>query len=161
MRVRTWLAVAAAATIPAVSFGQIHTFPNFPLDGLQEVPPNASPASGTGTVILNMNTMMVSWDVTFTGLIGAFTASHFHAPAPPGVNAGVVLAITGSLSGNRLMGSAPITATFAANMLAGLTYINIHTTQFPGGEIRGQVVPTPGALSLLGIAGLAAVRRRR
>ena len=50
-----------------------------------------------------------------------------------------------------------------ANILAGLTYVNIHSQMFPGGEIRGQIIPIPEPASagaaLLGIA--AFVRRRR
>jgi len=38
------------------------------------------------------------------------------------------------------------------NILAGLSYINFHTTQFPGGEIRGQIVtPEPSSIALAGI----------
>ena len=57
----------------------------------------------------------------------------------------------------------------AADLLAGLWYINIHTAAFPGGEIRGQVrqvtstVPEPGTLALFGIGlfGIGLAKRRR
>ena len=58
-------------------------------------------------------------------------------------------------------------ATLLAGMAAGTTYLNIHTSLFPGGEIRGflapAAVPEPVSLSLLGVglAGVAIRRRRR
>jgi hypothetical protein len=49
------------------------------------------------------------------------------------------------------------------DLFAGNLYINIHTTEFPGGEIRGQIIPEPSTLLLLGsaFAVLALTRRRR
>jgi uncharacterized protein (TIGR03382 family) len=46
-------------------------------------------------------------------------------------------------------------------LLAGNVYVNIHSQAFPGGEIRGNLIPTPGAVALVGLAGLAMGRRRR
>lgn len=54
-------------------------------------------------------------------------------------------------------------ANFVAGLISGRTYLNIHTTGFPGGEIRGFVIPEPMTLSLFGVAAVAAgwVSRRR
>jgi len=50
------------------------------------------------------------------------------------------------------------------NILAGRSYINFHTTQYNGGEIRGVLVqvPEPATLALvgLGLLGIAGIRRR-
>lgn len=134
---------------------------NFPLSGLQEVPPNASPAVGTGLVTLNTDTNMLSWDISFGGLLAPVSASHFHAPALPGVNAGVVLPIAGAGAISPIIGQSVISDLFESQILGGLSYVNVHSTMFPGGEIRGQVVPEPTMLSLMALGGLLLVRRRR
>jgi len=58
---------------------------------------------------------------------------------------------------------ATINGTQASNLLAGLWYINVHTSVFNGGEIRGQVVPEPASLVMLviGTAALVGFTRRR
>jgi hypothetical protein len=171
------------------------------LTGLQEVPPNASTASGFATFELNDAMTAFSFNVTVFGLdfTGSQTpatadnliAAHIHAPAPPGVIAGVVFGFFGTpfndtdldtvvtpfatgvggtvfsewdaSEGNNTTLTAQI-----SNILAGLSYINFHTVQFPGGEIRGQIlqVAEPPALivfgtALLGLIGFHWLRRRR
>ncbi|MCH8805516.1 MAG: CHRD domain-containing protein [Planctomycetes bacterium] len=131
----------------------------FPIDASQVVMPmSTSTASGTGNVTYNPGTMMLNWNITFSGLTSAQTAAHFHGPAPFGVNAGVQVGIG---VGSPALGNAPITTAQATDLLNGLWYVNIHTTNFPGGEIRGQVVPEPSTLAMMGLAAVAVLRRRR
>ncbi len=136
------------------------------LDGLQSVPPNASPGIGTGMATLDDLTGEMNISGSYSGLLGTATLSHLHGPGPVGTNAGVVfgLSITGGTSGT-FNGSSTLDATQMGWVLDGLTYINIHTTVIAGGEIRGQLLhpvpePTSVALAAIGLASLLAVRRR-
>src|SRR5262245_28045335 len=74
--------------------------------------------------------------------------------------------VGGTCSGtwDLLEGNVTTLAAQLPNLLAGRSYINFHTTQYPGGEIRGFLVPEPATLTLLGlgflgIAGYARTRR--
>lgn len=108
-----------------------------PLDGGQEVPGTGSTAAGMGLVALDPVAHALSYYVWVGGLTGAETAAHIHGFAPPGVNAGV---LQGLPLGTRKLGVWNFGAANQAQVLAGLTYFNVHTTAFPGGEIRGQLV---------------------
>jgi hypothetical protein len=132
---------------------------NFPLDGLQEVPPVATPSTGTGVVLYDDVTNTLQWNISYTPMIGTVTNAHFHGPAPVGVNAGVRIGL--DFSTNPIVGSTVISEAFETELLAGLWYVNIHSTFRPGGEIRGQVVPEPASIALLGLLGAAVLRRRR
>ena len=111
--------------------------------GANESPPNASPGIGTLTGTYDDTTNQLSWNISWLGLV-AETAMHFHAPAPPGFNAGVQLDV-GAISGvtSPSIGNAIIGAGLENDLLAGLSYINLHTQAFPGGELRGQVECIP------------------
>ena len=108
------------------------------LSGAQQVPPK--PGSGAGTVVTSLDkaTRMLRWTITYSGLSGPVTAGHFHGPAAPGANAGVVLPFTGSMA-SPIEGSATLTQAQVDQLKAGLWYVNLHTAANPGGEIRGQV----------------------
>ena len=149
------LAVLLFATTGASA--QIHIGP-FPIDGMQQVPSNQSPGTGIGDVTLRQDGML-DFNISFQGLLGNEIAAHFHGPAMFGQNGPVVFGLP--LGSPKIGSVGPLDAQQQSDLLAGLWYVNIHSSQFPGGEIRGQVVPAPGALALLGLAGLAARRRRR
>jgi hypothetical protein len=107
-----------------------------PLSSQSEVPPNASGGSGSAKVELDGN--VIKWTVSYSGLTGPVTAGHFHGPAQPGANAGVVLPFAGPLT-SPFTGSATLTQAQVDQVKAGLWYVNLHTAANPGGEIRGQV----------------------
>ena len=128
------------------------------LNGGQEVPPVATGATGKGTVVISADGSTITYLVTYSGLSGTDNAAHIHTGAV-GANGGVILPLaagpsplSGTLTSADFTASGSVT-TFAqavAAIQAGTTYINIHTTANPGGEIRGQIgvtvavpIPTP------------------
>ncbi|MDX2131883.1 MAG: CHRD domain-containing protein [Planctomycetota bacterium] len=107
------------------------------LDGGQEVPANATPGTGFGLFNINPVTNELSYYISFAGLTGPDIAAHFHGFATHGVNAGVVHNLP---LGSPKVGVWNFTEAQEQGILDGLSYVNIHTNAFPGGEIRGQVV---------------------
>ena len=115
------------------------------LDGQQAPTPSA--ATGEGTVILDTGSGTLDWTVTFdaaalTDGAASVTVAHFHLGAP-GVD-GPPVSPPGNVGGtgsSPMTGSAVVDADAVKALMAGKVYFNIHTTAFPAGEIRGQVVP--------------------
>ncbi len=118
------------------------------IDGAQANAGAGTGSPGTGSAAMTYDDVsgLFAWDIAWGGLQGVETVMHFHGPAGPGANAGVQVDF-GNISGiaSPSIGSTVINAQQGNDLLAGLWYINIHTTLFPGGEIRGQVVPSPVA----------------
>lgn len=131
------LALGAALTATA-ALAETQMF-TATLTGAAETPPNASAGTGTAAASLNTETKSFTWKVEYAGLSGPATMAHFHGPAAPGHAAGVAVAITGPMV-SPLVGSATLTDAQIADLEAGKWYVNVHTAQIPGGEIRGQVL---------------------
>lgn len=172
----------ATALYAQLSFAAIISY-TASLSGAAESPPNASPGTGSVLLTIDdvLNTMRVQ--ASFSGLTGTTTASHIHcctaAPGagnvgvatqlpsfsgfPLGVTAGTYdhtfdLTLASSWNPAFITANGGTAAGAQAALLAGLAsgraYFNVHTTTFPGGEIRGfpQAVPEPASLLLAAAA---------
>lgn len=131
------LLAALAAAAPAAG-AQVLTTKPCPVDGLQIVPANNSPATGTVVALIDSNTKELTWLLTFDNLLGMPTAIHFHGPAAPGAVAPVTKTLP--MGAQLLNGTTKVTDAQLADIKAGKCYVDVHTNQFPGGEIRGQVL---------------------
>lgn len=163
------------------------------LDGPSESPPNASPGTGFAQVTYDSVAHTLALDVTFSGLLGTTTASHIHAATavagsgtagvatqlpfftgfPIGVTSGSYsqtfdLTDTASFNSSFVTANggtaAGAEAALAAALNEGKAYLNIHSSLFAGGEIRGFLVPVPepGTYALiagLGLCGFGVWRR--
>jgi hypothetical protein len=147
---------------------QIHYYAY--LNGLNERPtPTDSTATGFGTVTLlgpNSASVTLEWE----GLTGDAIAAHIHGPATPDQAAGVTFGFWNPPASSPMPPSGSFSTTWAITdqqldwLRKGLLYMNIHTNQFRGGEIRGQIItPEPGVLAMLvgGLVPLALLARRR
>ncbi|MDQ3216075.1 MAG: CHRD domain-containing protein, partial [Pseudomonadota bacterium] len=102
------------------------------LTGAQEVPAVTTGGTGTVETTFDKSTNVLTWTVTYAGLSGPVTAGHFHGPALPGANAGVVVPYTGDLA-SPIRGKATLTSAQSADLTAGRWYANLHTAKNPGG----------------------------
>jgi CHRD domain-containing protein/PEP-CTERM motif-containing protein len=162
------------------------------LSGPAESPPNGSPGTGFATITLDLDLFTMRVQVDFSGLFGMTTAAHIHAPTlkpfagtadvatqkpsfelfPLGVTSGTYdhifdLALASTYNPEFIAAHGG-TISGASNALIfaledGKAYLNIHTDYYPGGEIRGFLVPEPATIGLLavGVAGFLLLRRRR
>jgi hypothetical protein len=113
------------------------------LSGAEQVPPVMTKGSGVAHLTYDPASRKLTWNVTYENLSSEVTMAHFHGPAGAGKNAGVKLWLSkkGSAVTGPITGEATLSEADAKELMAGEWYINVHTKDHPGGEIRGQVVP--------------------
>jgi len=110
------------------------------LNGAQETPSNNSTATGVGTVLLSSDEMSAQVNLSFNGLSSTQTAAHIHGPAHVEFPGEIVFPLSTGTVNNQTIN---LTPTQVAQLKAGLFYFNVHTNNFPDGEIRGQILPNP------------------
>jgi hypothetical protein len=186
------LLLTAGLLVSSCAFANLLTY-GAPLSGANESPANSSTGTGFADVIIDNVAQTMEVQVTFSGLVGNTTASHIHCCVAPGGNAGVATTtptftgfplsvtsgtydhtfdLTNASSYNPAFvtaegGVAGAEAALLAGLAADQAYLNIHSTTFPTGEIRGFLVPVPEPASfpvvaaLLGFGAVIVKRRRR
>jgi hypothetical protein len=186
------LAAASSAIVVPASAAKLDPTYRAVASGALESPPNASPGTSLVTIDLGGTEMLV--DLPFRDLEGTTTEAHIHcctstaftgvAPVavpfpdfPLGVHAGTysnALPLDAEMTydpaflsthGGSASGAA---SALADGIAANEAYVNIHTSAYPNGEIRGWLVAAPpvpeaGEWSMLavGLGGLLWMSRRR
>lgn len=127
-------AVLACCLLPAsaqkIAFGAV-------LDGAQMVPPVATAARATASVVVDLSADTLTYDLTHTGLGATELSASLHGYAAPGATGPALASLPLGFDKSGVWNYPPADE---AQILASLAYLQISTSTFPGGEIRGQVL---------------------
>ncbi|MGH2373322.1 MAG: CHRD domain-containing protein [bacterium] len=156
-RSRRAVVVLLLSSLIAGCGGSLAGFEAF-LNGANEVPPVS--VSSTGRATFDPEGQGMRYSITLFGMSSTVTAAHIHGPAGPGVNAGIIVTLFSGSAAPPVNGQL-VQGTFdssSINPASGVTwgqlrdlmgnggvYVNVHTTGFPDGEVRGQVRLRAGA----------------
>ena len=144
-RITIIIALTVISLTTSAAFGQTL---GAVLTGSQEVPATTTPGFGNATVTFDSTRQNVAVTITVSNLGSPISAFHIHEKEA-GASGSVVENLSGlggAFTNGTMTGTFPIAADVAARMLlnpAGF-YVNVHTTQFPGGAIRGQLAFVSG-----------------
>jgi len=144
-RISVIIAFLVISLTTSVAFGQTL---GAVLTGSQETPPTTTPGFGNATVTFDSTRANITVTITVSNLGSPINNFHIHE-APVGVAGNVVenlIGLGGVFVNGTMTGTFPIAADVAARMIANPAnfYVNVHTTQFPGGAIRGQLAYVSG-----------------
>lgn len=141
MTIRSLLAstfLAATATLAATAAQSAMISLSTELSGANEVPSHDSEATGMAEATLDTETRMLTYSIVFQDLSGAVIGAHLHGPVGADANAGILIPF--ETKGSPIEGTVELTEDQADAVLDGLSYVNIHTEEHPGGELRGQLM---------------------
>ncbi|HEY4641208.1 MAG TPA: CHRD domain-containing protein [Thermoanaerobaculia bacterium] len=119
------------------------------LTGAQEVPPTTSPGFGNFTGTFDSTRTNITINLTVSNLGAPINGYHIHEKAAGQQSGGIVInfqGLGGTFVNNTLTGTFAVDPAIAARMIANPSnfYVNVHTTQFPGGAIRGDLAISGG-----------------
>ena len=150
--------VASSANVRAIAYldgladsaiaSGVYTIGSQPTLFLATITPQAGAAStgsGSASLLLAADGASAVLRFSFSNLTTPVTGAHIHGPADPGASGAILFdidAATPRADGSYLWTFVPVGATSVAQIVdairSGRTYINIHTSRYPSGEIRGQ-----------------------
>lgn len=105
------------------------------LTGAQVVSPSGSPATGLVVLRRAMDLSSESMSLYLNGLASAETDAHIHGPADPAANGPVIV----TLPSGEILNFQIHLGAHNGELAGGRIYVDVHTTNFPNGEIRGQL----------------------
>jgi hypothetical protein len=128
-----------------------------------QVVPGVADSAGTGLlrVVFNQRSTIVSVSGSFANLTSPATAAHIHGPADLGANApalppdgagflATLTVPTPAATSGGLSGAVMVTPDQLNSMIAGQSYLDIHTEMHPEGEVRAQILPSITGFQCLG-----------
>ena len=98
-----------------------------------------SPGKGLVEFSLDRATLRLSWKLTFSDLTSPPTGVHIHGPQAPGGEAGILIDLAPRGVKNPTEGSSILNDGSLAYLVQDRLYVNLHTTKYPGGELRSPV----------------------
>lgn len=102
--------------------------------------PTESPGSGVVNFVLDRPTQELSWTLSFENLTSDVTGAHIHGPQTPGGNAGVLIDLAPDGLRSPVQSSYVLNDGLLEYLLTGRMYVNVHSTKYPVGELRGQIM---------------------
>ncbi|MGQ7846476.1 CHRD domain-containing protein [Granulosicoccus sp. 3-233] len=119
-------------------------------DGTQEIPPTGSDATAEGEFMLQDETGLLTGSVMATGI--DISAAHIHEGFA-GSNGDVIITLDVDGDAISVPDSTLLTADQQTSMLAGNYYLNVHSDEFPAGEIRDQLAPSGISVLQMALSG--------
>src|SRR4029453_12594137 len=153
------LLLVVALSASALANGEGNNSFGARLRGYEETPAINSAGTGQFSALVNSSRTTITYRLSYSGLSGPAAVAHIHF-GQRGVAGGVVAFLCGGGNKPACPASGTVTGTIVSSdiiavpaqgiapgdlagvlkaMRAGLTYANVHTANFPNGEIRGQI----------------------